>query len=397
MLGGCSVAKPKAESSEAVSNDAATQYPDNSDGTEEIISNNELWEEATSLIEKRKYPQAISILSRIEGDDRAYDLLQQLRYLISGDYIQNLNEGVAAIDMEGKVIIRMIDDAAETYKANGYAEVQGWADIERISFAFFGLDAMSNEGEFFTTLDDEDFKQRNEQLGKISGINIFETGASDYAVTDQSGKLHLYNKYNDYLENESVQKEIESWSDIVDIVSGGNRLAVLHKDGTVSFVYSNKLPGQTIITNNYAYVYDDMNEWTDIVDISGSSGGSIAALRADGTVLVSNRMMGEGAEVSYYEVPEWADIIAISMTGYNLLGLKSDGTVVTAGHVNEGQEKVAEWTDIVAISAGDSFHVGLKSDGTLVVAGGNEGNRSLPDVSDVRNLYVPKINLNLNP
>lgn len=390
MLGGC-VSKPNAESSVAIINDATEPCTKKNDNIEDTVLNNELWKEATSLIVKRKYPQAISILSRIEDDDRAYELLQQLRYVISGDYIENLDVGVAAIDTEGKVIIRINN---EVYEANGYARIRNWADIERLSYVFGGLDAMNNEGVFFTTLEDENLKQRNEQLAMISGINIFETSESTYAVTDQSGKLYFYNKYNDYLENESVQKEIEGWSDIVDIVTGNNRLAVLHKDGTVSFVYSNKLPGQNIVTNKYSDIYNDMHEWTDIVDISGDDTGSIAALKANGTVLISNRVVGQGIGENYSEVSKWTDIIAISKTSQNILGLKSDGTVVTAGNVNEGQKGIAEWTDIVAISAGQNFHVGLKADGTLVVAGENEGNWLLPDVSNVRNLYVPKINLN---
>ena len=394
MLVGCGISKPETESSEAGTNDAAEQYSDHSDGTEETVSDDELWEEAISLIEKRKYPQAISVLSKIEEDDRADDLLQQLRYIISGDYIQNLLSGVAAIDNEGKVIIRDI------YEANGYERVQEWTDIKRISYVFEGLDALSSEGAFFTTLDDEEYsgqlgeavRQRNEQLGRISGISILATDTSNYAVTDQSGKLYLYNEYNGYLETESNRKEIESWSDIVDIVTGDLRVAVLHKDGTVSFVDRSKPPNQTFV--EYSVYFNDMKEWTDIVDISGADGGSIAGLRADGTVLVSHRMLGETPGENYLEVSKWTDIIAISKSSRNILGLKSDGTVVTAGLVNEGQKGVAEWTDIVAISAGQDFHVGLKSDGTLVVAGERQGDRPLPDVSDVKNLYVPKINLN---
>ncbi len=392
MLVGCGGLKPNSESSETTVHDATEPYSEHSgDGIKETVSDDELWKEATSLIEKRKYPQAISVLSRMEEGDRADDLLQQLRYIISGDYIQNMLSGVAAIDKEGKVIIRDI------YEPNGYERVQEWTDIKRLAYDCFGLDALSSEGVFFTTFDDEEFQhqppgeefRRTEQLEGISGINLFATSSSTYAVTDQSGKLYLYNAYSDYLETEWAQKEIERWSDIVDIVTGDLRVAVLHKDGTVSFVYSNKSPNQ--IFNKDSANYDDMKEWTDIVDISGDDAGSIAGLRADGTVLVSHRMLGETPGEYYMEVSKWTDIIAISKSSRNILGLKSDGTVVTAGLVNEGQKGVAEWTDIVAVSAGQDFHVGLKSDGTLVVAGEREGNKPLPDVSDVKNLYVPKI------
>lgn len=339
MLVGCSGLKPNSESSESIIPDTAEPYSDHSEGIEETVSDDELWEEAVSLIEKRKYPQAISVLSKIEEDDRADDLLQQLRYIISGDYIQNTFTGVAAIDNEGKVIIRDI------YERNGFERVQDWTDIKRLSYE---LDALNSEGASFTTLDDEVVGQRNEQLRRISGISIFATGDSNYAVTDQSGKLYLYNEFSDYLETESAQKEIASWSDIVDIVTGDLRVAVLHKDGTVSFVDRSIPPNHPFV--EYSVYYDDMKEWT--------------------------------------------DIIAISKSSQNILGLKRDGTVVTAGHANEGQKGVAEWTDIVAVSAGQLFHVGLKSDGILVVAGETQSKEPLPDVSDVKNLYVPKLNPN---
>lgn len=309
-------------------------------------------------------------------------MLQQLRYLISGAYIANLNEGVAAIDQEGKVIIRMNDE-----EANGYAGTQNWMDIERLIPVFSGLDALNAQGGVLTTLNGEEFDERNEQLGRISGICLFETSESTYAVTEQSGRLFLYNKYNGYLENEAVQKEVESWTDIVDIVTGRSRVAVLHGDGTVSFVYSNKLPGQTDSANKYSGDYDDMHEWTDIVDISGGEIGNIAGLRADGTVLISNRMFGHAVGESYSQVSRWTDIVAISKSSFNILALRSDGTVLTAGLLNEGQKEVSAWTDIVAISAGQDFHLGLKSDGTLVVA----GEKLMPDVSDVKGVYVPKI------
>ncbi len=121
ILGGCSISKPKAESSVEIITDSTKQYSNKNNDVEEVVSNNELWEEVKLLIEKREYPQAISVLSRIEDDDRAYEMLQQLRYLISGDYIENLDVGVAAIDNDGKVIIR-IDN--EVYEASGYAGVR---------------------------------------------------------------------------------------------------------------------------------------------------------------------------------------------------------------------------------------------------------------------------------
>ena len=54
-----------------------------------------------------------------------------------------------------------------------------------------------------------------------------------------------------------------------------------------------------------------------------------------------------------------------------MVGLKSDGTVVTAGNNDYGQCDVNGWYDITQVAAGGWHTVGLKSDGTVVAAGDN--------------------------
>lgn len=49
------------------------------------------------------------------------------------------------------------------------------------------------------------------------------------------------------------------------------------------------------------------------------------------------------------------------------VGLKSDGTVMTAGDNKFGKCNVSEWCDIVAIAVGYLHKVGLISDGTIEI------------------------------
>ncbi len=51
------------------------------------------------------------------------------------------------------------------------------------------------------------------------------------------------------------------------------------------------------------------------------------------------------------------------------MGLKSDGTVVAVGNNDYGQCDVGGWTDIIQVAAGYCDMVVLKSDGTVVTAG----------------------------
>ncbi|MCI6956976.1 MAG: hypothetical protein SPI15_10195 [Candidatus Faecousia sp.] len=62
----------------------------------------------------------------------------------------------------------------------------------------------------------------------------------------------------------------------------------------------------------------------------------------------------------------------ISAGYFHTVGLKSDGTVVTAGWNTNGQCDVSGWSDILAVSAGYFHTAALKADGTVVAAGWNE-------------------------
>ena len=71
----------------------------------------------------------------------------------------------------------------------------------------------------------------------------------------------------------------------------------------------------------------------------------------------------------------------IAMGNGHAAAVKTDGTVVTVGENRYGQCDVSEWRDMIAAISGSSFDViGLKSDGTVVTSD------SRPDVSDWRDI-----------
>ena len=90
-------------------------------------------------------------------------------------------------------------------------------------------------------------------------------------------------------------------------------------------------------------------------------------LKSDGTVMTAG-----SNDFDECDIAAWDDIIAISAGFAHTAGLKSDGTVVAAGWTRENRCNVTEWTDIIAISAGFAQTVGLKSDGTVVAIGSND-------------------------
>ena len=87
-------------------------------------------------------------------------------------------------------------------------------------------------------------------------------------------------------------------------------------------------------------------------------------LRANGTVLSA----GDNAQ-GQCEVGDWTDMVQVAAGAYHTVGLKRDGTVVATGNNDEGQCNVSEWTNIIAIAAGTADTVGLCADGHVVAAG----------------------------
>ena len=66
----------------------------------------------------------------------------------------------------------------------------------------------------------------------------------------------------------------------------------------------------------------------------------------------------------------WTDITEVSAGEMYVVGLKSNGTVVSTEHFGEYASGVCEglddWNDIVAVSAGGSVTAGIKSNGSVI-------------------------------
>jgi hypothetical protein len=56
----------------------------------------------------------------------------------------------------------------------------------------------------------------------------------------------------------------------------------------------------------------------------------------------------------------------------HILGLRADGTVLSAGLNKKKECEVSHWRDIVAVFAFEGVSLGIRSDGTVVVAGGGK-------------------------
>ena len=104
---------------------------------------------------------------------------------------------------------------------------------------------------------------------------------------------------------------------------------------------------------------------TDMMIATGDS--FILGLKTDGTVLSTG--------ISFYgadQVSDWTNITVISCGFNHSVGLKSNGTVVAVGTNSSGECDVENWKDIKMIAAGLDFTLGLKKNGTVVATGSND-------------------------
>ena len=90
--------------------------------------------------------------------------------------------------------------------------------------------------------------------------------------------------------------------------------------------------------------------WTGVQRVSAGD-GVLFALRENGSVLSSLPD----------QVPSWQDALGLAAAGHAPVGLKKDGTLLSA------DRDLSAWTDVVAIDSSAALLVGLRLDGTLLV------------------------------
>jgi uncharacterized protein (TIGR02145 family)/uncharacterized repeat protein (TIGR02543 family) len=121
-----------------------------------------------------------------------------------------------------------------------------------------------------------------------------------------------------------------------------------------------KLAGTAQDTTAYQ-VKTDTNRYD--MQITAGTGSTIG-LKTDGTLLTAGASDEDRTIVS-----GWSNIIQTAAGWDTVFGLRADGTVVAAGMNSDGQTDVSGWTNIIQIAAGRYHTAGLKADGTVVTAG----------------------------
>lgn len=142
-----------------------------------------------------------------------------------------------------------------------------------------------------------------------------------------------------------------------------------------------KSNGKVVAVGYNVLGQNNVSGWTDIIDVFASMIGTVG-LKSDGTVVTAGN-------IGICDVEDWDDIVKLSYYLNNVIGLRSDATVVATGDNTYGQCNVNDWTDIVAVASGGTHTIGLKSDGTVVAVGNNSyGEIEVGNWTNIQAIYA---------
>lgn len=340
----------------------------------------ELFDEACRLFEMGEYRQAIEEIEQISDYPGSEELKAKCEEALRRKELANtIAAGVqyaVGIRTDG-TIVSTTDNDPEWATEQGL-DFSQWSDI--VSVASYGIAGVGIKADGSAV-----------STGKVPGANldvsewahIVEVSAGEQFFVGLTADGHVLGVGH----NGDEQINLADWTGIVRIATGWRHTVGLDAEGKVRYTgFGN---------------YSGLEEWKDIISVAAGGGiekkidgkiidpgnGHIVGLKKDGTVVA----VGDNT-YNQCEVGDWTGIIAIAAGEWHTVGLRYDGTVVSTrpdpekfAEENPDIEKfpidylgacdVDDWDKIVAISAGTGFTVGLKEDGSVVTAGYNDTNR----------------------
>ena len=157
------------------------------------------------------------------------------------------------------------------------------------------------------------------------------------------------------------EPEESGWHDITNLYGTESAMYALRSDGRICCYSNLSLIDMYYEDDHYDPLVDVMT-WTDVVDFHCNLRHySPVALRRDGTV-VTLRVNSMAEEIS-----GWRDVKEI--IGYGdrfLLGIRKDGTVLSAGFHEAAAREIASWTDVKSIISAGECYLALRDDGTVL-------------------------------
>ena len=267
------------------------------------------------------------------------------------------------------------------------SDVEDWNSVRQIYVLPFCWVGLQKDGGFLCT--DWSLLEfqwgRDESWDGIEDIQwgvIPDTTSEPYGIRKDGTLAGFWTEYKKpYPEDCFYEPEEPGWHDIINIYGTEDGTYALRRDGRICCYSSLNMINNDFERSGYSPVLD-ISTWTDVAEFHCDLYvNSPVALRRDGTVVTLK------ANSIAEEISGWSDIKMIAGFGDRaLLGLRKDGTVLSAGTDEETAREIASWTDVKTIMAIDECFLALRNDGTVLATSTSEypGEDEISIVRDIR-------------
>ena len=293
--------------------------------------------------------------------------------------------GINGADRSGRVILHPLDSSAAVYLSDEmrYAleEETGVRNMlcdTRISDGIHYIVLLKDDGTVKVISDGE---KPLTSVEDWSMIKTLKDGRSKIFGIDYSGKLFIaYESDTD----EDDRYDITSFPAVSRVVETGNALVGLTLNGRLAVAYANTEKS-----------FSGLEKLKDIADIAVDNdilavtfrNGSVKAFEVPNWISDGKTAGASKIRKAVKEISSWKNIVRIRFASGGVYGIRYDGTaeyVSTDIRYNAEKEKyvfsanrdiakqVKGWTDIVDVIPCVSHAVGVRSDGTLVSAGSGD-------------------------
>lgn len=304
---------------------------------------------ALQLFDEEKYIEAISLFTELENFESAQEWLNKTKY-VYGQQLFDSCEYIKAIDLFSDL--------------DGFEDSQAWLKRTKYAYACQCFDDNNYIEAIRYFLELDDYEMSSQFVERILKLSNDIPSELLYLAAIRHYEQGLYR--NSLLEF----KNLKDYEDSEEYVVRAEQMLRRSLATTMSV----GLKGSVAINSNYKVVrtpfsganLNRVDKWENIVSISYF--GEIAVgLRENGSVITNKDSINSSIENDWIEN---SGIIAVSAGQAYIICLKSDGTLISAGHdQGDNQRDVDDWTDIVAIATGWGHTVGLDVDGNVLITG----------------------------
>jgi len=371
------------------------------------LDSDELRYSALNSIHKNKYVYAVELFDNEQYQDAANIFMSLGDYEDSYiRYVESIRRLAVFLTMDSNAhaiaaghnhSIGLTSDGMVVTtgdSAFGRRDTESWSNVVSVTAGRALSAALTKDGRVLVATDDVSIKTAEQwtSVVAISAGNDFLVGLTEDKKVLFAGDGRTWLGHNPYPNN--TLKNAEEWDDIVSIAAGWRHIVGLTSKGEVRIIGK----GAVEQLDELRRIMDS-DDWTnDIVSIAAGGGYQdvdgegvsdeyyiTALLKRDGTVVILGNLKDSDKATVMGGDNAWANIKALAVGSWHIVGLTNDGRVLTTGSGyyadldrtddTSNIMNVDGWAQsgnpVVEIAAGTGFTLALNSDGSMVSVGFN--------------------------